>query len=185
MTSPIPLRPLSRLFLIAASLIAALAFAQSASASPCPGADSCPWTQVDVFGDVGNDEFRAPYGIGTDGSGNLYVLEQDTHRVKKLDANGGFLATWGGQGSAAGKLSTPTDIAVDAASGGVYVTDSDNKRIQRFDTNGNFVSAWGWGVADGSAAYQVCTSNCRAGILGSGPGQFNGPFGIATDGVHV
>jgi DNA-binding beta-propeller fold protein YncE len=177
--------PLSRLFLSAASLIAALAFAQAASASPCPGADSCPWTQVDVFGDVGNDEFRAPYGIGADGSGNLYVLEQDVQRVKKLDANGGFLAKWGGQGSAEGKLSIPTDIAVDAASGGVYVTDSDNNRVQRFDTGGNFVAAWGWGVADGSAAYQVCTSNCRAGSQGSGPGQFNAPLGIATDGVNV
>jgi tripartite motif-containing protein 71 len=113
------------------------------------------------------------------------VLEQDMHRVKKLDSNGGFLAKWGGEGGAEGKLSLPTDIAVDAASGGVYVTDSDNNRIQRFDTGGNFVSAWGWGVADGSAAYQICTSNCRAGIVGSGPGQFSGPFGIAADGMHV
>ena len=185
MTALLPRRPLARLVLIAASLIAALVFARSADASPCPGADACPWAQVNSFGDVGSGEFRAPTGIGGDGGGNLYVLEQDTNRVQKLDANGGFLQEWGGEGSAEGKFSIPSDIAVDAAGSGVYVTDSDNSRVEKFDTSGSFVSAWGWGVADGSAAYQVCTANCRAGILGSGSGQFNAPLGIATDGVNV
>jgi DNA-binding beta-propeller fold protein YncE len=185
MNSLLSHRPLSQLFLTAASLLAVLAIAQPADATPCPGADPCPWTQVDTFGHVGGGEFRMPSGVGVDGSGNLYVLERDTTRVQKLDANGGFLAQWGGEGGAEGKFSMPTDIAVDAAGGGVYITDTGNNRIEKFDTSGNFVSAWGWGVADGSAAYQICTANCRAGILGSGSGQFNAPLGIATDGVNV
>jgi tripartite motif-containing protein 71 len=172
-------------FLIAASLAAALVFVPAASASSCPGADSCPWTQVDTFGDVGAGEFRAPYGMGADAGGNLYVLEQDTHRVTKLGPNGAFLATWGGEGSAAGELWFPNDIAVDAGGGGVYVADNSNYRVEKFDTSGNFISAWGWGVTDGSAAYQVCTTGCRAGIGGSGAGQFGSAVGIATDGANV
>jgi DNA-binding beta-propeller fold protein YncE len=130
-------------------------------------------------------EFRAPYGIGTDAGGNLYVVEQDMHRVQKLDANGAFISKWGHDGTGAGELYFPYDIAVDAAHNAVYVADNDNDRIETFDTSGNFVSAWGWGVDDGSAAYQVCTQSCQAGITGSGAGQFNDPRGIATDGTHV
>ena len=174
-----------RLILALGSLLVALAFVEAANAAPCPGADSCPWIQVDTFGDVGNGEFRSPYAIGSDAGGNLYVLDQDMDRVKKLDASGAFLSKWGGEGSAEGRFSLAMDLAVDAAGGGVYVADSDNNRIQKFDTAGNFVSAWGWGVSDGSPAYQICTGSCQAGSVGSGTGQLNFPTGIATDGLHV
>jgi tripartite motif-containing protein 71 len=177
-------RQASRLLVTAASLVAALVLAEGASAAPCPGAGSCPWTQVDTFGDVGSGEFRAPLGIGVDAGGNLYVAEEDTNRVQKLDPSGGFLAKWGLEKTAGGELSSPEGIAVDAGAGGVYVTDN-HSRIEKFDTSGNFVSAWGWGVTDGSAAYQICTSGCRAGIAGSGSGQFGSPLGIATDGANV
>ena len=42
--------------------------------------------------------------------------------------------------------------------------------------------SFGWGVADGMAAFETCTTGCQAGISGSGDGQFNLPFGIAVDG---
>jgi tripartite motif-containing protein 71 len=178
-------RPLRRVFPIAAALVSALAFAQAADASPCAGADPCPWTEISTVGDVGPGEFRAPTGVAADGNGNLYVLDQDERRVQKLDPTGGFLAEWGSEGSGEGEFSIPSDVAVDAAGGGVYVTDNNNSRLQKFDTSGNFVSAWGWGVTDGSAVFQVCTNSCRAGVRGSGPGQFNSPVGIVTDGVNV
>ena len=178
-------RPLRRVFLIAAALVSALAFAQAADAASCAGADPCPWTAISTVGDVAPGEFRTPIGVAADGSGNLYVLEQVNRRVQKLDPTGGFLAEWGSEGSGAGEFSFPSDVAVDAAGGAVYVTDNNNRRLQKFDTAGNFVSAWGWGVTDGSAAFQVCTSTCRAGVPGSGPGQFTSPIGIATDGVNV
>lgn len=184
MRSLTPYRLLNWLLLVSA-LALALVFAERAHASSCPGADACPWTQVESFGDVGNAEFRAPYGIGTDAGGNLYVVEQDMHRVQKLGPDGAFISKWGGDGTAEGKLYYPYDIAVDAAHGGVYVTDNENDRIEKFDASGNFVSAWGWGVDDGSAAYQVCTQGCQAGSAGVGGGQFNNPRGIATDGTNV
>ena len=177
-------RNTSRLLVTAASLVAALVLAEGASADPCPGAGSCPWTQVDTFGDVGSGQFRAPLGIGVDGGGNMYVAEEDTYRVQKLDPSGGFLAKWGLEKTAEGELSSPEDIAVDAGAGAVYVTDNQS-RIEKFDTSGNFVSAWGWGVTDGSSAYQICTSGCHEGTAGGGSGQFSYPAGIATDGVNV
>jgi tripartite motif-containing protein 71 len=163
--------------LLAASLLVGLTFVPSAGANP--------WTDVASFGDVGAGEFRAPLGLAADAGGSLYVLEDDMHRVQKLDANGVSQATWGQQGGAEGEFYYPEDIAIDAAAGGVYVADTGNNRVQKFNTNGEFVAAWGWGVADGSAAFQVCTAACRPGIEGNGPGQFNNPTGIATDGVNV
>jgi DNA-binding beta-propeller fold protein YncE len=180
-----PTCPRLHWLLVLPALALVLAFAGRAHASSCPGADPCPWTQTQSFGDVGNAKFRAPYGIGTDAGGNLYVVEQDMHRVQKLDPNGGFISKFGHDGSGAGELYFPTAIAVDAAHDAVYVADNENERIEKFDTSGNFVSAWGWGVDDGSAAYQVCTQGCQAGIAGAGAGQLKDARGIATDGSHV
>jgi hypothetical protein len=47
---------------------------------------------------------------------------------------------------------------------------------------GTFLLAFGWGVADGKAAFETCTSGCQAGIFGSGDGQFSHSAGIAVDG---
>jgi tripartite motif-containing protein 71 len=183
-TSRIPLS--AQLVLLALFAAIALgALPSVARAAACPGADPCPWTQIDTFGDVGHGEFRAPFGVATDAGGNLYVIENDTHRVQKLDPTGAYLGEWGSFGSAEREFKWAYDIAVDVAHDAVYVTDTSNYRIQKFDTNGNFVAAWGWGVDDGSAAYQVCTSGCQQGLAGSGAGQLKRPRGLATDGTNV
>src|SRR5262249_34979026 len=87
----------------------------------------------------------------------------------------------GSPGSGAGQFQTPVGVAVDQASGAVYVADSGNARVQKFDAHGNFIAAWGWGVADGAAKSEVCTSTCQAGIAGSGPRQVSRPTSIAGD----
>ena len=173
------------MFAVLVAALASVALPSGARAAACPGADACPWTQVDNFGGIGGGEFRAPQGVAADAGGNLYVIENDTYRVQKLDPTGGYVSEWGHFGTAEGEFKWPEDIAVDSAHGAVYVSDSDNNRIQKFDLDGNFVAAWGWGVDDGSAAYQVCTSGCRQGLAGSGSGQFIQPRGVATDGTHV
>jgi DNA-binding beta-propeller fold protein YncE len=172
-------------YLIAVLLISGLVFVPAASASSCAGAGTCPWTHFDSFGNLGPDEFRAPLGVSADAAGNVYVVDADMHRVEKLDPSGSVLKTWGGQGSGDGELDGPGDIAVDLVGGSVYVADVENDRVDKFDTDGQFISAWGWGVSDGSAAYQICTSACRRGIDGNGTGQFGAAFGIATDGAAV
>ncbi|MGZ4249061.1 MAG: InlB B-repeat-containing protein [Solirubrobacteraceae bacterium] len=40
----------------------------------------------------------------------------------------------------------------------------------------------GFGVKDGAAGFEVCTSSCQVGILGSGTGQLSNPTAAANDG---
>src|SRR5262249_15087954 len=91
------------------------------------------------------------------------------------------LSHFGSPGSGAGQFQTPVGVAVDQMSGAVYVADSGNARVEKFGPTGSFIAAWGWGVADGAAKSEVCTSTCQAGIAGSGPGQFSHPTSIAVD----
>jgi hypothetical protein len=93
------------------------------------------------------------------------------------------LSSFGSPGSGAGQFQTPVGVAVDdlGSPGGVYVADSGHARVQKFDVTGNFVAAWGWGVSDGLAQSEVCTSTCQAGIAGSGAGQFSHPTSIGVD----
>jgi DNA-binding beta-propeller fold protein YncE len=91
------------------------------------------------------------------------------------------LATFGAAGSGAGQFSGLRNLALNQSTGDVYVADTGNHRVERFLADGTFVSAFGWGVSDGTAAAQVCTSGCQAGISGSGTGQFNTPVFVAID----
>jgi DNA-binding beta-propeller fold protein YncE len=156
-------------------------------------------------------QFMGIYGIFvTDAGFHAYVTEVDNHRVQKFvptsPTSVGFDRMWGGgvdDGSAAGQICTSGCEAgtvgtgegefnaprkaivggpVGESSGNVIVADTGNHRLQIFDTNGNFIEMWGFGVDDGSAVFQVCTTSCQAGIAGTGDGQFNMPSYLAVDG---
>lgn len=100
-----------------------------------------------------------------------------------------FAFSFGGAGEDAGlfrfgtgsRQGVPAGIAVDEATGDVYVVDPGNYRVQEFDAGGHFLRAWGWGVADGNAQFEVCETECRAGLPGTGKGQFKEPALIAVD----
>ena len=79
------------------------------------------------------------------------------------------------------KVKLPAGVAVNEASGDVYVADAGNDRVQEFGPEGAFVKAWGWGVRDGKAEFEVCTSACRAGLPGVGKGQLKEATAIAVD----
>jgi hypothetical protein len=77
-------------------------------------------------------------------------------------------------------------VAVDNETGDIYVADTGNDRIDEFEANGTFVRAWGWGVVTGGlGGFEVCTpaslGGCKAGVAGSGAGQFTTPVFIAVD----
>jgi DNA-binding beta-propeller fold protein YncE len=89
------------------------------------------------------------------------------------------------------KLAKPKGVAVNQSTGDVYVVDAGHNRVERFHQEedpetklktAKFVEAWGWGVSDGKAEYEVCTSACeKEGIAGTGAAQFNAPEAIAVD----
>ncbi len=86
-----------------------------------------------------------------------------------------------GTGASQFSAGSPGGIGIDQTSGVAYVADTANSRIEKFQADGTFVAAWGWGVDDGTAAAQVCTSGCEAGISGNGAGQFAAPAFVAVD----
>jgi len=129
---------------------------------------------------TGDGQFNLPFGVAVDSSGNVYVVDRNNHRIQKFDSNGIFILKWGSFGSGDGQFNLPQGVTVDS-SGNVYVADKNNNRVQKFDSNGTFLRMWGYGVDDGTAVFQICTSSCEAGIVGSGDGQFNFPFYLTAD----
>lgn len=92
-----------------------------------------------------------------------------------------FDEAFGEPGTAGGQFEEPAADAVNEETGDVYVVDEENNRVQQLSSTGTFISAWGWGVSDGKAEFEVCTSACEKGIAGVGEGQFEAPGAIAVD----
>ncbi len=109
-------------------------------------------------------------GIVLDGKGNLYLTEMDDSLIYEYTTSGTLVRQWGGIGFGPGQLTSPEKLALDAQ-GNVYVTEfgepsfsgsgGGNDRVQKFSPTGTPLAQWG--------------------ELGAGPGQFNGPVGIAVD----
>jgi tripartite motif-containing protein 71 len=109
-------------------------------------------------------------GIALDGRGNLYLTEMDDDLIYEYTTSGELVRQWGGTGSGPGQLTYPEKLAFDQQ-GNLYVTEfgspsfggsqGENDRIQKFSPTGAPLARWG--------------------SLGSGPGQFDGPVGIAVD----
>ena len=86
-----------------------------------------------------------PLDVAVDSKGNVFVSQIGHHLIKKFDADGNFVKSWGGWGNANGKFKYALRIATDADDN-VYVTDYMNHRIQKFDNDGNYMrSYWAQG----------------------------------------
>lgn len=127
-----------------------------------------------------NGQFLWPDAIAVEPvTHDLYIADRLLHRVTRLTRDGAFVMKWGdtgtetnrfgqtGAGSAPGQFNQPVGVVLDAE-GHVYVTEHENHRVQKFRVTR---TAAGWDV-------QTVTT---WGSGGSGPGQFNTPYGIAID----
>jgi VCBS repeat-containing protein len=142
-------------------------------------------------------------GVAVSGSDNVYVTDQNNHRVSEFTADGTFVRAFGkdvgGTGvdvcttSCEGGTAGPDAGAIEGAwslavsgSSDVYVSDLYNNRVAEYTQTGSFVRAFGKGVNtnDGS---DVCTaaSGCQAGSTGDAAGQLNGPYDVAVSGGEV
>ncbi|MES2389602.1 MAG: T9SS type A sorting domain-containing protein, partial [Bacteroidota bacterium] len=104
-------------------------------------------TAAETYGPAATSSFLAPFGLGSDAAGNLYV--SDNYKIKKISTDGtvSFLAgsTYGfadGNGSSA-KFSDVSDIITDN-NNNLYVSDLSNKRVRKITPSG-FVSTFAGG----------------------------------------
>lgn len=93
-------------------------------------------------GTLDQARFSSNNGIAIDNGGNIFVVDNGNHRIRKIDTNGNVTTFAGsGQGNVEGngtnaKFRNPTDVAIDA-NGNLFVVDSSNDRIRKIDPNGN------------------------------------------------
>ena len=74
----------------------------------------------------------APGLIGSDGGGNLFVLDPTNARVAVFDADGRFVGTMGSRGNGPGEFGMPASLSV-SPDGAVAVFDFAKGRLVRFD----------------------------------------------------
>ncbi len=72
---------------------------------------------------------------------HVFVVEQGTHQLLKLNLNGAELERIGGNGSGDYQFSRPFDV--DATNGlKIYISDYNNGRVQIFDRRGQFLGSY-------------------------------------------
>jgi YD repeat-containing protein len=130
---------------------------------------------------AGNGELDYPHGMTVDSSGDVWVTEEGNDRVQEFSETGEYLGKFGSAGTGAGQFGDPVSITI--TGGDFYIADDTDNRIAEFSTSGAFVKAIGWGVTNGEAKLETCTSSCQDGIAGSGNGQFSGLRGVTVDPV--
>jgi hypothetical protein len=117
--------------------------------------------------------FRRPTGITMDGSGNIYVADEDNHRIRKI-SSGSLVTTIAGSSSGfsdgtgtAAKFDAPTGVGVDV-NGNIYVADFHNTRIRKI-TPANVVTTIA-GSGSSTSANGVGTA-----------ASINKPYGVVVD----
>jgi streptogramin lyase len=161
---------------------------------------SASGTYLEKFGASGKEkgQLSTPYAMTVDSKGDVWIADTGNDRVDEFNEKREFLQAFGwgvsnGEeklevctssckagtaGAGAGQFKEPKGIAV-SANGAVYVADGANNRLEEFKEKGEFVAAFGFEVSNEKDEYEICTSGCKAGVAGSGNGQFNAPGGVA------
>ncbi|MEU9337088.1 RICIN domain-containing protein [Streptomyces sp. NPDC048290] len=129
-------------------------------------------------GPAASAQLNGPREVAVDGAGNLYIVDANNHRVRKVATNG-VISTVAGNGAAgfsgdggpatAAQLNLPLGVA--ATKGGVlYIAEYNNHRVRRV-------------AADG--VISTVAGNGAAGFAGDGgpatAARLNRPYGVAVD----
>jgi sugar lactone lactonase YvrE len=96
-----------------------------------------------------------PISIALDAAGNLYIVDANNKRIRKVDGSTGFITTFAGTGTPAYRAIDenvaantaqidPLGVAVDNA-GNVYIADTGNNRIRKVDGAGLITTVAGNG----------------------------------------
>jgi sugar lactone lactonase YvrE len=130
-------------------------------------------------GPAAQAQLNAPHGVAVDAEGNVYIADQNNHRVRRVRVVDGIIETIAGDGTlgasgdggpaAAAKVGAPSAVAVDAA-GNLYISQQVSQIVRRVSTTGLITTIAGNGTqgfsGDGGPAVQA---------------QMRAPVGIASD----
>jgi YD repeat-containing protein len=110
-----------------------------------PEAGGAQLSYASQFGTKGSGEsqFWAPYSASIDGTGDLWVTDNDNNRLDKYSPSGKIIANYGTLGTGNGQFKGPTGIAVNQSTGNVYVCDGENNRMQELSSSGTFIRTFG------------------------------------------
>lgn len=151
----------------------------------------------------GSDQLAQPMGLCLDGGGNLYVADNGSQRILKINANDELVATLGASDtlSPTQRLAGAVDCAV-AQDGAIYATDR-QQRVVKYNPDGSFATQWLLSlngdqkrlalagnrlyISDQGTNSVVVLDTAAGKVLtyggaGNLPGQFTGLGSVATDG---
>ncbi|MFC5467393.1 S-layer homology domain-containing protein [Cohnella suwonensis] len=125
-------------------------------------------------------ELNYPEGVATDADGNVYIVDTDNNRIRKLDAVTKKISTVAGTGepgySGDGDLATlsqlnePEAVVVDS-DGNIFIADYGNQVIRKVGTDGKIST-----FAGTAEVYGYSGDNGLA-----ADAQFDGPIALALD----
>ena len=108
---------------------------------------------------IGKDHLDTPYDLSVNTNDLLLVLDHDQHSIFSFTLNGCLVHKFGSKGKYWGRLKNPSNLFTDL-NGFVLVADSGNHCTSIYDKDGNCIY-------------------CIGSIVGSLPGEFNCPRGVA------
>jgi len=127
-----------------AILLPALACAQTYNISLTAGTASTAGFTGDS-GQATSAELNSPSGVWVDSSHNLYIVDKDNFRIRKITSSGvistvagsSTAAVYAGDGGPAvgASLNVPNGIAFDSA-GNMYIADTSNNVVRKVNTSG-------------------------------------------------
>ena len=133
-------------------------------------------------GPATNATLNRPVGILVDKFENIYFVDCENNRVRKIDTSG-IITTIAGTGSigyngdgiqaTTAELYNPTGIAIDDT-GNLYITDAQNFRIRKVNTNGIITTIAGNGTVGNNGDNGPATA-----------AEMNYPYGIALSLIHI
>jgi large repetitive protein len=125
-----------------------------------------------------------PTGVALDGSGNLFITDNASNRIRRVDAGSDLISTVAGTGgagdsgdgglAAAAEINQPSSVAIDGA-GNLYIADSGNNAIRVVNRATNLITTIA-GVL-GASGYSGDGGQATAAKL-------NTPSAIALDPVN-
>jgi len=125
--------------------------------------------------------FNYPYGVAVDSNGNVYVVDNGNHGIRKI-TSAGVVTTLAGSGTkgnadgtgSAASFYSPAGLAVDS-NGNVYVADTGNNAIRKITPAGVVTTLAGVVTTLGGISTPGNTDGTGSAAT------FNYPYGVAVD----